>query len=355
MSLLGAVEAAEISPAAAHRPAAPPSSSRQSSTRRSQQRRLAFAAAPRRLGADPRCPAYRACCVTASLRWAAARSRAATSRRPRTGQEVRSELTTDEHFWRVVGLYLAEGCTSFGERNVGRVLWHFHPTKEQHLVDDVVAYWLRHGRQGRERRRRETSHVVTVQSRLVATWWTKVLGLGRNGYEQRLPDLIWDQPARMKWALLSGAVRGRRLVVAHQWRPERDHRVGDRQRRARRRRAAPAGRGRHHGVASHRTDGEVDQGHALDPHQRSRAGRTGDRARSRCATGPGRWPASPGRRSASRRRDTAGFEDGTAWVQDQLARAPTTTTATCIRWRSPGPTRSSPPESLAVSTAFPRM
>jgi UDPglucose 6-dehydrogenase len=125
----------------------------------------------------------------------------------RNGAEVRSELTIDAHFWRVVGLYLAEGCTSFDAKNTGRVIWSFHPTKEQHLVDDVVAYWLRQGVRARVSRRK-TSCVVTVQSRLVATWWTRSFGLGRNGYEQRLPDLIWEQPARMKWALLSGLFEG---------------------------------------------------------------------------------------------------------------------------------------------------
>ena len=49
---------------------------------------------------------------------------------------------------------------------------------------------------------------MTVQSRLLGAWWTQVLGLGRNGYEQRLPDLVWDRPAADKWALLSGLWEG---------------------------------------------------------------------------------------------------------------------------------------------------
>jgi len=35
-----------------------------------------------------------------------------------------------------------------------------------------------------------------------------VLGLGRNSYEQRLPDLIWDRPEDDKWALVSGLWEG---------------------------------------------------------------------------------------------------------------------------------------------------
>ena len=55
-----------------------------------------------------------------------------------------SELTLDERFWRVVGLYLAEGCTRSTTRRA-RIVWSFHPEREQHLVDEVVAFWLRHG------------------------------------------------------------------------------------------------------------------------------------------------------------------------------------------------------------------
>jgi hypothetical protein len=49
---------------------------------------------------------------------------------------------------------------------------------------------------------------VTVQSRLIQTWFTSVLGLGRNSYGQRLPDLIWEQPDEARWALLSGLFEG---------------------------------------------------------------------------------------------------------------------------------------------------
>src|ERR671914_114420 len=39
-------------------------------------------------------------------------------------------------------------------------------------------------------------------------WWTEVLGLGRNCYEQLLPDLIWERADEDKWALLSGLFEG---------------------------------------------------------------------------------------------------------------------------------------------------
>jgi UDPglucose 6-dehydrogenase len=123
------------------------------------------------------------------------------------GNFVPTEIALDAAFWRVAGLYLAEGCCSFGDRNVARIVWSFHPHREQHLVDEVVAFWMRHGVAARTRRN-STSQTVIVQSRLLAVWWTRILGLGRNGYEQRLPDLVWDRPDPDKWSLLSALWEG---------------------------------------------------------------------------------------------------------------------------------------------------
>jgi UDPglucose 6-dehydrogenase len=124
----------------------------------------------------------------------------------KNGTHVSNRLTLNERFWRVVGLYIAEGCTvADGDRR--RIAWSFHPTKEQHLVNEVVAYWLRHNVSAKPYVT-PTSHTVKVSSRLLASWWTKVLGLGRGSYEQRLPDLIWERPDDDRWALLSGLFEG---------------------------------------------------------------------------------------------------------------------------------------------------
>jgi len=128
----------------------------------------------------------------------------------KNGQYVRTEISLDFAFWRVVGLYLAEGHSSTETGRTGfrhRLSWSFHPTKEEHLVDEVVAFWRRHGVEARVNRPPTTAR-VTVSSRLLGAWWTRVLGLGRNSYEQRLPDLIWDRPEDDKWALVSGLWEG---------------------------------------------------------------------------------------------------------------------------------------------------
>jgi UDPglucose 6-dehydrogenase len=115
-------------------------------------------------------------------------------------------LSLDEHFWRVVGLYIAEGhLARDGHRQ--RIAWTFHPANEDHLVDDVVAYWQRHGVKVSVARTATTKR-VDVSSRLLASWWRHGLGLGRTSYEQRIPDLAWDQSVDRKRALLSGLWEG---------------------------------------------------------------------------------------------------------------------------------------------------
>jgi UDPglucose 6-dehydrogenase len=123
------------------------------------------------------------------------------------GTYVHSAITMDREFWRVVGLYIAEGNAVFEANGTARICWSFHPTSEQHLVEEVLALWARHGVRARAQRT-PTAHQVIVQSRLLGAFWRDVLGLGCNSYEQRLPDLVWDRPTPEKWALLSGLWEG---------------------------------------------------------------------------------------------------------------------------------------------------
>ncbi len=115
---------------------------------------------------------------------------------------VASEIELDQWFWRIVGLYVAEGNAT--ERII---MWSFHPEKEQHLVDEIVSFWARHGLTARARQT-PTSVRVDVGSCLLTAWWTEVLGLARTCYGQRLPDMLWERSERDKWALLSGLWEG---------------------------------------------------------------------------------------------------------------------------------------------------
>ena len=126
----------------------------------------------------------------------------ATPATSKSGNRIRNELELSPAFWRIVGLYIAEGCS-----NEERIFWHFHLRDEEHLVTEVAVYWSRQGIVARASSP-GTARKVTVSSRLAAAWWTRVLGLGRTSYDQRLPDLIWDRPDDDKWALLSGLFEG---------------------------------------------------------------------------------------------------------------------------------------------------
>src|SRR5688500_9491014 len=58
----------------------------------------------------------------------------------RNGTYVPTSLRMDEAFWRIVGLYIAEGhCSRDGRRL--RLQWSFHPTDEMELVEEVASYW----------------------------------------------------------------------------------------------------------------------------------------------------------------------------------------------------------------------
>ncbi len=118
------------------------------------------------------------------------------------GTYVPVRIPRDESFWRVVGLWLAEGHRAIDGRRM-RLCWSFNPETERWLADEVAGYWRGLGVKA-DVRRGTTALVVTVSSRLLATWWVDVLGLGAPSYAKRLPDDAWRLPAEHQEALLSG-------------------------------------------------------------------------------------------------------------------------------------------------------
>ncbi|MDQ3934591.1 MAG: nucleotide sugar dehydrogenase [Actinomycetota bacterium] len=120
----------------------------------------------------------------------------------RNGTAIPFGLGMDDAFWRIVGLYLAEGHVSAGHR----IHWSFHPTRETDLVEEVRDFWQSRGVKASVFQR-PTATEVRVSSRLLVGWW-EGLGLGRNGYEQRIPDAAWSQDEAAKRALVVGMWRG---------------------------------------------------------------------------------------------------------------------------------------------------
>ena len=124
----------------------------------------------------------------------------------KNGTRVPAQIPVDEAFWRVVGLYLAEGhCSADGGRR--RLEWSFHPTREDALASEVAGYWRALGVKA-DVRRGTTALKVSLSSRILASLWMDVLELGADCYEHRLPDLVWSEPAAHKRAILSGLWQG---------------------------------------------------------------------------------------------------------------------------------------------------
>jgi UDPglucose 6-dehydrogenase len=118
------------------------------------------------------------------------------------GTYVPDVIPLDESFWRMVGLFLAEGHIGRdGSRE--RVCWSFHKFEEDDLVDFVAGWWRALGVKA-DVRTGTTSKVVQISSRLLAAWLEHVLGAGRDAYTKRIPDLVWSAPAADKRALLRG-------------------------------------------------------------------------------------------------------------------------------------------------------
>ncbi len=127
----------------------------------------------------------------------------------KNGTYVPMSLEADATFWRIVGLYLAEGhCTADGTRGRRKRLgWSFHPRDERDLADEVVSYFSRLGVKA-DVFEAPTTMRVSVSSRLLAGLLLGPLALGADCYSHRLPDAIWAQPVEHKRALLSGLWRG---------------------------------------------------------------------------------------------------------------------------------------------------
>jgi len=122
------------------------------------------------------------------------------------GAYVPAVLDLDARFWKVMGLFLAEGHINRDGRRQ-RMMWSFHPRDEQHLVDEVADYWRSLGVKVHVRRSATAMNVV-VSSRILASLFEHVLETGRNAYDHQIPHLAWQASDECRWALLSGLWQG---------------------------------------------------------------------------------------------------------------------------------------------------
>jgi UDPglucose 6-dehydrogenase len=124
----------------------------------------------------------------------------------KNGTYIPRKIPLNERFWRVVGLYLAEGHRSIdGKRH--RLSWTFHPTNETEMVDAVSSFWRDLGVKC-DVWHPPTSMQVTVSSRILSAVFVKMLRLGTNSYNVRLPDEVWTISPEYQRALLAGLWQG---------------------------------------------------------------------------------------------------------------------------------------------------
>ena len=122
------------------------------------------------------------------------------------GTYVPALLPLNERVWEVIGLYLAEGHIG-SDKQRRRTCWSFHPDKEQHLAEFVAETWRSMGIKTTVRRLTTTMQ-VSISSRLFASMFQHVLGLGHNCYNHRIPDLAWTATEDERRALLRGLWTG---------------------------------------------------------------------------------------------------------------------------------------------------
>jgi UDPglucose 6-dehydrogenase len=118
------------------------------------------------------------------------------------GTDVPARLAMEDSFWRMVGLYLAEGFVSRDGARV-RTIWTFHPHDEMDLVQAVVDYWRAVGVRAAVHQA-PTSCRVSISSRILGAWIEHGLEAGVNSSTKRLPDAIWSAQDSHKRSLLRG-------------------------------------------------------------------------------------------------------------------------------------------------------
>jgi transcription initiation factor TFIIB len=120
-----------------------------------------------------------------------------------SSNEFPVSVNIDTDFCRLLGFYAAEGhCTehdvvfSFGEH-------------EREYIDDVKKIINeKFGLEGKERHNGISAIQIEFNSKILSLFFKKVLLVGDNVYEKRVPNLIYLLPDEMKMSFLEGYVNG---------------------------------------------------------------------------------------------------------------------------------------------------
>ncbi|MFN8223206.1 MAG: phosphoribosylformylglycinamidine synthase subunit PurL [Gaiellales bacterium] len=116
-------------------------------------------------------------------------------------------ICLDADFARLVGYFLAEGCTSADGTTI-RLIWSFGATdQDTESLRDIerilgnlgVHYRLEH---------RAATRVIVVSSRLLGCVFRDVLGCGGKAHEKAVPSVFLQAPEPLRVELLKGLFRG---------------------------------------------------------------------------------------------------------------------------------------------------
>jgi UDPglucose 6-dehydrogenase len=122
------------------------------------------------------------------------------------GTYVPGEITLDADFWRILGLFAAEGWISSDGRRM-RICWALNKNTEMHVAEEIAVYWHARGVKA-DVRVLPTSVQVSISSRILAEWLLHTIGTGKDSYDVRVPDVLWDADNACKQAFLNGAWEG---------------------------------------------------------------------------------------------------------------------------------------------------
>lgn len=122
---------------------------------------------------------------------------------------VKAVVPLDAKFWRLVGYYLSEGCTSHEAGSRGervRVQFHFNASEKEYIAD--IRGLLQELGVRTSVVEKGSAISILASSRVLGYLFEEVLNCGRDSYTARIPQAAYLESEECKMALLSGLFRG---------------------------------------------------------------------------------------------------------------------------------------------------
>ena len=132
--------------------------------------------------------------------------------------EVPVIIDIDQDFARLIGYYLAEGCTS-ANGTTDKIIWVFGKNEnEQEYVADLCRILDKLGLRYSVREDKSTKS-IWLSSWFLGKLFRDILRVGSNSYEKAIPEIIEQQNSEIVDELLKGLFRGDGSLVFYSNRP----------------------------------------------------------------------------------------------------------------------------------------